>query len=300
MRPERPLIEEVRKLADDQVARAIASLEKADEDVETAVHDARKRFKKIRALLRLVRPGLGKTYKSENAFYRDLGRDLSDIRDAQVMSKTLATLSAKAPTSAAAELLAPVCAWTQARRKHVLERQDVHLRTQTTRHHLITGRLRIEDWALDADPPAAALIGGLKKTYKRARNRFDEALAMPEPTRMHEWRKRVKYHWYHCRLLRAAWPSAIDPHIDALDSLADDLGADHDLAVLAQTLRDDQAADIPAPSVRAAHGLAMRVSSDLRERAFAAAPRLFAETPGALARRFEAYWTSATLAQAPH
>ena len=60
---------------------------KLDESVlrQTGVHAARKRLKKIRGVLCLVRPELAEWYRVENVRYRDVGRDLSQIRDAQVM-----------------------------------------------------------------------------------------------------------------------------------------------------------------------------------------------------------------------
>lgn len=259
------------------------------------MHDARKRIKKVRALLRLVRPGLGDTYKKENAFYRDLGRDLSDIRDAQVMSQTVGSLKCRAPSEAVSELLAPVARWTDARRAQVVDRRCALTRIRDTQSRLISLRKRIADWELSDEPAASALTRGLKKTYKRARNRFNEALASPDPALLHEWRKRTKYHWYHCRLLREAWRDEITPRIEALDDLADSLDDDHDLAVLDRALRENAGGDIPDASILAARDLAARTSHEMRTRAFAIAPSLFVEKPEALTARLAAYWVSAAL-----
>ena len=50
------------------------------------VHDARKRLKKLRALVRLVRDAIGsKTYRRENRALRDVGRAFSTARDAKVL-----------------------------------------------------------------------------------------------------------------------------------------------------------------------------------------------------------------------
>lgn len=54
-----------------------------------AIHQARKRFKEIRAAVRLVKSELGKeVYKRENNCFRDAGRRLSTVRDAQVLLET--------------------------------------------------------------------------------------------------------------------------------------------------------------------------------------------------------------------
>ncbi len=53
---------------------------------DDAVHAARKDLKKLRALLRLARAGLGEeTFVRENTALRDAGRALSAMRDAQVL-----------------------------------------------------------------------------------------------------------------------------------------------------------------------------------------------------------------------
>src|SRR5215475_2007881 len=55
------------------------------------IHSIRKRCKKLRGLLRLVRPSLGDTYERENAYFRDVARALSPLRDVHV---TLAAFDA--------------------------------------------------------------------------------------------------------------------------------------------------------------------------------------------------------------
>src|SRR5882724_8492095 len=61
--------------------------------LDVAVHDTRVCFKKMRGLLRLVRPELvEEEYKRENVFYRDLNRQLSSLRDADALSESLAKL----------------------------------------------------------------------------------------------------------------------------------------------------------------------------------------------------------------
>lgn len=290
--PGSPIAEEVRRIADEQIARALESLGQASSDVEEAVHDARKRCKKLRALLRLVRPGLAKTYADENRFFRDLARGLSDVRDAQVLNQTITGLVSGDEKRAARELLEPVAAWSRHRRARALESRDLSSQIERTSEALQAARRRLAEWKL-SEPAVAHVSGGLAKTYKRARNRHRDALAKPEPERLHEWRKRVKYHWYHCRLLKEAWPEGLKPRTDALDRLADLLGDDHDLAVLAAELGDAEE-EFPEASLRFARELIMRRSRNLRDKAFSDAPKLFVETPDALARRFEGYWTLAT------
>ena len=83
--PDRP----IRKNARRKLDGALAALdEPGDLGLEGTVHDVRKRCKKVRGLIRLVRPGLGTEYSRANAEVRDAARELSPLRDAHAMLGT--------------------------------------------------------------------------------------------------------------------------------------------------------------------------------------------------------------------
>jgi CHAD domain-containing protein len=81
--------EGIKRIAGEQIERAIKELTDSELDPHESVHQARKRFKKIRGVLRLVREDLGEIYSDENAWFRDTGRELSAVRDAEAMLETL-------------------------------------------------------------------------------------------------------------------------------------------------------------------------------------------------------------------
>ncbi len=86
--PSKNLGEEIRRVAGEQVSKAMAELDNADLDRDKVVHQVRKRCKKLRGLLRLVRPGMEATYANENAAFRDAARLLSSLRDAKTLIGT--------------------------------------------------------------------------------------------------------------------------------------------------------------------------------------------------------------------
>ena len=55
----------------------------------------------------------------------------------------------------------------------------------------------------------------------------------------HEWRKAVKYHDYHVRLLAGVWPEQMTVLRASLDRLGDFLGTDHDLSVFEEMIRSE-------------------------------------------------------------
>jgi CHAD domain-containing protein len=142
---------------------------------------------------------------------------------------------------------------------------------------------------------AAAMARGLARAYKRGRNAFERADADPTTANVHEWRKRVKDLWYQLRLLRDAWPQVLKATGAEAKALSQDLGEDHDLAVLAQLLRDDPevTAEPSADRDRLLELIGQR-REELLEQSRARAHRLYAESPKAFRRRLRAYVRSST------
>ena len=286
-KPGLSLTENVRQVADDQIGAALASLT-GEGALEPRVHDVRKRMKKLRGLLRLVRPGLGKHYKSENAEFRDIARLFSDIRDKQVLTQTLEGLAEKAGDDS----LSPLIAWAGERRDAMLHEHDLPGRLEEAANRLEDARIRATAWPVDGTSHEV-IAGGLKKTYGRARKNWRKAGRDPENDELlHQWRKRVKYHWYHCRLLREAWPEPMLARVDTLDELSDVLGDDHDLVVLRATL-DEASKDLPKAARKRVAELAAAESEVLRKRAFGLAAQMLGEKKGQLADRLAGYWISA-------
>src|SRR5262249_34360662 len=94
---EEPLAKGIRRIAREQVQRAAQRLAQAD-DGPAAIHDVRKHLKRVRALLRLVRPVLGDTaFRRENARFREIGLLLAGARDLDVLKETVAALESTCP-----------------------------------------------------------------------------------------------------------------------------------------------------------------------------------------------------------
>ncbi|TVP80862.1 CHAD domain-containing protein [Thioalkalivibrio sp.] len=286
-----PVADGIRRIALEQMERARDEL--GDEDMASAeaVHQARKRLKKIRALLRLVRPLLGKTrYRAENRRFRDLGRALSGPRDAEVMVATLEVLREDLP---AAQGVLPFAGLYE----HLVAARDAAYQDSGTLDEhkaevaktLAEARSVVAEWPLKGH--GFAILGpGLKRAYRRGRKTLDAAMADPTDSRFHDWRKRAKDHWYHSRLLKKAWPDIMGCRARALKELSDLLGDDHDLAVFNAML--DHLPDAVATTSeldRLRHRVVERQAT-LRRQAVALGRRVYAEKPGPLSKRLSAYW----------
>jgi CHAD domain-containing protein len=281
--------DELRRIGRVQVDRALDELDEGDR--HHAVHAVRKRGKKVRALLRLVRPAAPELYQRENAAFRDMMRRVSADRDAGVAVETYDDLLARFSEDGVADELAPVRAALAQRRTEVLgEQLDTHL--DAIRMDLLAARDRVDDWELAGDG-FEVFEGGLVKTYGRARARMGDAYDDATSAAFHEWRKRAKYHRYHLRLLQDAWKPVVKAQRGQVHELTDLLGEDHDLAVLRQDLVAEPERFGGDRLVAALCGLLDRRRAELQSAALGIGRRCFAEDPEHLVARLRTYWDSA-------
>lgn len=281
---------EVRRIAAEQIGRAIGEIDSTELDRHEAVHQVRKRCKKVRALARLVRPCFDRS-REENAAFRDAARTLSRVRDTQTLIDTCDALAERFADEIDRAALERIRGGLTERRKRIAgDGGELAERLAAFRAEMERAKSRVADWSIDEEG-FDALRGGLEKTYGRGRRAMAKAYADPSPERFHEWRKRVKDHWHHSRLLRTTWKRPLRAWRDELDELAHLLGQDHDLAVFRETLSGN-AEDLGGKrSVQAALALAERWRAELEARAWPLGRAIFVEKRRQLGRRFARYWT---------
>jgi CHAD domain-containing protein len=278
----------LRRIATDQIDKAIGECHDDTLDEHQTVHKVRKRCKKLRGLIRLVRPGFDE-YATENAHYRDAAHTLSILRDTEATIESYDALLSTYDEQIERRALASIRRRLTLRQKEAVHNRDLQAKLAAFAERMVDGRDRAQDWELDAEG-FDALAGGLANTFKRARKSMAGARSSPSPQSFHEWRKRIKYHWYHARLLQLIWSEPMAAHCDAADYLSDLLGSHHDLAVLRQRVSDDPRAYGEVADVEVLVGLIDRRQAGLAAEAFQLGDRLLAERPSALTRRWHAYW----------
>jgi len=286
------LANDIPRIVCEQVERAIEELNGADTDLPEAVHQVRKRCKKIRGLLRLIRGAFSESYSDENARFRDLARRLSDARDAEAMLECFDKLYDSFSEELGTHAFASVRHALVERRDAVQEDAGLPQRVRESAAELQDAHARVLGWRLDSGG-FAAIEQGLLRTYRRARKAMHASYDIPTPERFHEWRKRVKYHWYHLRLLREVWPAPLKVLAAETRQLADLLGDDHDLAVLHRTLVHERDALGKPGEIDALLGLAARRQDQIRAEALPRGWRLFTEKPSGFCDRLHACWHAA-------
>ena len=280
----------VTRILREELASAIASLEDPGDNKEDMIHSVRKRIKKIRALLRLVRSDLDEeTFRGENVRYRNIGNMMSHLRDATVMINTLDKLRETHPDGLPETAFA---ALRQALVTRQAEVSDAFFAKENRIGEVIAafreaGQHLPEPSGRDSFSVFAPNIRGI---YRRGVKAF--ALAISEPTahNFHELRKEVKNLGYHTRLLQPVWPGLFEAYEHELGVLAELLGEDHDLGVLADEIesgrlgQDDEAGN--ARLVTLLH----EERENVQRQFYPLAQRLFAERASDFVGRYRLYW----------
>jgi CHAD domain-containing protein len=280
----------IRRIALGRLDHALEQLRgKADSSPKESVHEARKDMKKLRSLLRLARTELGSDcFERENAALRGAGRLLSDARDADVMAETVDALAERYPGELPEET-APGLRQALAGGDGGDGNDDRTVAAAQAVELLEGSWDRVGRWPLERDG-FEALEDGLQRSYRRGRNAYHRARDEPTAEHLHEWRKRSKDLWYHHLLLQCAWPEALGPLADQAHELSDQLGDDHDLAVLGEWAKAHAAEAGGLYAVQSLTDLIERRRRELQAEAFELGERLYTERPGAFTRRFRGYW----------
>jgi CHAD domain-containing protein len=286
LRPDEILSDGIRRIARKQI-RAIRKelCEKRLRRQGGSIHDARKRVKMLRALLRLIRNGPGeRSFRKENRVFRGIARALSQHRDVVVQLKTLDKLQRQHERVAAANDFFVL-------RRHLLKTRSEFLKGSFIRRKALKTELnaamkRVKKWPENGLKRSDVRVG-IKKTYERGRKAFVQAGQSRTTENLHGWRKRVKDLWHHLGMLQLLCPKTLTGLVDELERLGEYLGDDHDAAMLAEAAKRVNPREL---EMLARMIVVHRVC--LQRSAFQLGRHVYAEKPGAFARRIENCWTA--------
>jgi len=232
-----PLSDALKRVFREQIHSALQLCRHPVRQRGVTVHEVRKHLKKLRAALRLTKSEVGKNrWVSEDRCLREIGRLVSDLRDAHVRLQTLIQLRDDASQqfprieellSMERESFSAAFAGWQKQAIPKLERAGE----------------RLLKWPL-AEISWKQICGVVAKTYRRGQNRLAKALTKRDPESFHVWRMSVKELWYQLRVLRPLNRLVLKEIASDAKTLGELLGRAHDFAFLLARLdkeRGDQA-----------------------------------------------------------
>jgi CHAD domain-containing protein len=222
----------VLRVAEDLIDYIVGSDQHPKQEEGEYIHHVRTTIKRLRALLRLIRPVVGETFfNRENARLRNAGHRLAVARDTEVARETLKAL----PVSDDPEKQAVAAALAGLKNKNGTRTDigdalnEIRKELEQTKRNLQQLQLVNGEWEV--------IEPGLRDVYRQSRKRMDRALHDGGDEAFHKWRIRVKNLLYELELLEPVWPKQMDKLTTRLSKLQDKIGYDHDIAVLKGILR---------------------------------------------------------------
>ncbi|HVN28972.1 MAG TPA: CHAD domain-containing protein, partial [Candidatus Binataceae bacterium] len=278
----------MRRIAHQIISDARRSLQDSSKSDAAIIHDFRRAMKRWRAFLRLLKFILGDESRRLRTEARDSARELARSRDAQSALDALSDLrDISSPrgrrTAAASDEMAALL-------KANRQRMETATLTPKLRARLMfaleTASASVDHWPMKA-MTFDEILTRLTADYRRARRAAPPDWTRAAPQALHKLRQRVVVHRYQMELLEPLWPRMGRAWIREAQRLRGQLGKIQDLDVLARFAAAGQ--PLAKWRSRLLPVLARR-QADHTAAAKLCASRLFAETPKAFRRRFEALW----------
>ena len=242
-----PLPEGLKRVFCEQIDSALHLCQNPAKQRGVTVHEVRKHLKKLRAAMRLAIGAVGKNcHAQEDRCVRDIGRLVSDLRDAQVRLQTFSHLRDKAA------------------------KNSIHQRFPRTEELLVLERdsfsAAFAGWQQQAIPQlenvktcCGVATDGLNwkqicnavcKTYRRGQRALVETIDDPDAENLHAWRKRVKDVWYQLRILQPLNRTVLEEMAHDAEVLSELLGSEHDLDFLRTRLERESGDKVLAANWR--------------------------------------------------
>jgi CHAD domain-containing protein len=257
-------------------------------DRAEAVHEARKCVKKTRAVLRLLKQNLGDDYGVLAGRLRQMAHQLSLLRDADAGPEMMNALRDHYPRIVTRSMSRAVQRGLLARTRATMARVDPDRLLPRVAREIKRSGTRVQRRIRRA-AHAGAIRTGIRLGYRRARKAMACVSTHPDNPPFHTWRRRVKDHWYHMRLLEGRTGRA-HVRIRRLKQLETWLGDDHNLVMLRATILEAPARFGDERMTAVVLGCVAKYQTTLRRRALKTGRQLFASTPSAFRTQIDRWW----------
>lgn len=282
------LARQLKKILHGELQEARNSLARSSPDKEE-VHQARVALKKTRAVLGLLRKALEDQFDRWDDPLREAAHHLAELRDADVTQDTLVLLAGKYPTLMNQRIVREVRRGLESRQRNVRRHTSGSLSRARAALKQADGSL---PEAVGRSASRKEIFDGIVLSYRRARRAFTYLTPDAGSPAFHQWRRRLKIHWYQMRLLEDL-DAGPRHRAAALNGVEELLGVDHNLALLRELLLASPARYGSAWGVTVVLGCIAQAQHGLRIDALKSGKTVFEARPSEFGRTLKGWWTGA-------
>ena len=282
-----PLREGLKRVFCEEIDSALHMCQHPAKERGVTVHEVRKHLKKLRAAIRLAIGAVGKNcHAEEDRCVRNIGRLVSDLRDAQVRLQTFIQLRDKAAKNSERQLF-PLTGELL-----LLERESFSAAFAGWQKEAIPQlenvKARLMAWTLDG-LTWKQICNAVCKIYRRGQRALAKVIDDPEPEDFHAWRKRVKDAWYELRILQPLNRTVLEEMAHDAEVLGELLGSEHDLNFLWARLEKESADEALADELAQLQKMITKRCKRLRRDVLELGRRFYAEPSKAFGKRISIF-----------
>jgi hypothetical protein len=282
-----PLPEGLKRVFHEQIQSALQLCLHPAKERGVTVHEVRKHLKKLRAAMRLAVGEIGKNrHAREDRGVREIGRLVSDLRDAQVRLQTLIHLREETAKGSGENRFVRIEELLS------LERESFSAAFAGWQKQAIpklehVGE-RLSKWPV-AGITWKQICGAVGKIYKRGQRGLAKTIKKPIPENFHAWRKRVKDLWYQLRILQPLNRVVLEEMAHEAEILGELLGREHDFHFLLGRLEKESGDEALRDELTDLQKLISKRGKRLRRDALELGRRFYAEPAKAFAKRISIF-----------
>ena len=266
--PSKTLGEELKRLLLAQIDDALQSMQDYATDPVTATHRARRTLKRARSIIGLTRPAFGRRGRKVAHRLRNAGRFLAALRDADALAQTLQAIYHQSRDDGSNDGSMSRAGIAGAHHEGNAETiGEVEMLLHACRRDVL---------ACEFGPDLPNVVARrMVRLYQRSRHDFRRARRSRKDAALHDWRKRIKDRWHAARLFSTCWPKGERRYEKRFRRLAEDIGKDHDLALLSAEIANARL-PLDAREAAALAGKIAKRRKTLQRRALREGRRLYA------------------------
>ena len=221
------------------IGRQVAKVEYYSSDIsvspDLAVHELRKSFKRIRAVLRFYRSAAGDSTGIISRKIRNFGRKLSPLRESWVNADLFET-HLDGINAVSVKRLRKVGEALWWKNRDIVKKNFREKKVCGSIISYIAGMESRLEVSKSSDVTLKDIIEEISRNYLECSTRFEEMPADFPAGKLHSLRKQMKRLYYQLDFLWQLEPGCFNKKNEQLDLLNDQLGLDHDFYVLVQEL----------------------------------------------------------------
>lgn len=281
----------LRKTVSNSLFEVALSFATPGADAHALIHEARKTFKRLKTLCRLLEKLDPDAFSGFHADLAEVGRDLAETREATALAETASWLSSSARTPDETTRFTRLAKALEARRD-AFPAADLRaiLSKATIRCRTISERAANLPYPQGRKKTARLLAHGWQTIMQEGRRTLSPLTVDADAEAFHDLRRCAQNLSAACGLLRSLWPEAMRARQESCRDLIDNLGRESDIEGLILLMRREPQHFGEAIDQVILERLMQRRRQALRLLALQQAAPLFAVDPEKDARRIRILW----------